>query len=137
MPELTPEQREQVERAMAEDRKIEAIKLYREFTGAGLAEAKDAVERMEGSGHDDAPPSETGAAAVQRIEPELRQLLREGRKIEAIKRFREATGLGLKESKDAVEALEREMPGAKKSGCTGVLLLPLLCLLATGYRLLK
>ena len=27
--------------------KIQAIKLYREQTGAGLAEAKDAVERME------------------------------------------------------------------------------------------
>jgi ribosomal protein L7/L12 len=29
------------------DRKIEAIKLYRELTGVGLAEAKDAVERLE------------------------------------------------------------------------------------------
>ena len=28
-------------------RKIEAIKLYRELTGVGLAEAKDAVERLE------------------------------------------------------------------------------------------
>jgi ribosomal protein L7/L12 len=27
--------------------KIEAIKLYRELTGVGLAEAKDAVERLE------------------------------------------------------------------------------------------
>lgn len=27
-------------------RKIEAIKLYRELTGAGLAEAKEAVEKM-------------------------------------------------------------------------------------------
>lgn len=33
-------------RALAESgRKIEAIKLYRERTGAGLAEAKEAVER--------------------------------------------------------------------------------------------
>ena len=29
-------------------RKIEAIKLYREMTGLGLKEAKDAVDRMEG-----------------------------------------------------------------------------------------
>lgn len=27
--------------------KIQAIKLYRELTGVGLAEAKDAVERLE------------------------------------------------------------------------------------------
>jgi ribosomal protein L7/L12 len=30
------------------DQKISAIKLYREKTGVGLAEAKDAVERLEG-----------------------------------------------------------------------------------------
>jgi ribosomal protein L7/L12 len=36
-------------------------------------------------------------------------LIREGRKIEAIKLWREATGLGLKEAKEAVEALERRL----------------------------
>ena len=30
------------------NRKIEAIKLYREMTGTGLKEAKDAVDNMEG-----------------------------------------------------------------------------------------
>lgn len=37
--------------------------------------------------------------------------LRGGNKIEAIKLYREATGLGLKESKDAVEALEVDLRG--------------------------
>jgi hypothetical protein len=36
--------------------------------------------------------------------------LRHGRKIEAIKIVREATGLGLKEAKDAVEAYVRRNP---------------------------
>ena len=36
-------------------------------------------------------------------------LLRAGRKIEAIKSLRERTGLGLKEAKDAVDALERKL----------------------------
>lgn len=40
---------------------------------------------------------------------EIRDLIRQNRKIEAIKRLRDATGLGLKEAKDAVEALERTM----------------------------
>lgn len=40
---------------------------------------------------------------------EIRELIRQNRKIEAIKRLRDATGLGLKEAKDAVEALERTM----------------------------
>lgn len=31
---------------LREDKKIQAIKVYREITGAGLKEAKDAVERM-------------------------------------------------------------------------------------------
>jgi len=35
------------------------------------------------------------------------QQVRAGRKIEAIKLYRQATGLGLKEAKDAVEAIER------------------------------
>jgi len=38
---------------------------------------------------------------------EIRQLIHDGRKIEAIKTFREAFGTGLKEAKDAVEAIER------------------------------
>ena len=35
---------------LREGKKIEAIKAYRQQTGAGLAEAKDAVERLAGQG---------------------------------------------------------------------------------------
>jgi ribosomal protein L7/L12 len=38
---------------------------------------------------------------------QVKAQLRKGNKIEAIKIYREATGLGLKEAKEAVEALER------------------------------
>lgn len=38
---------------------------------------------------------------------QLLDLIRRGRKIEAIKRLRDMTSLGLREAKDAVEALER------------------------------
>lgn len=38
--------------------------------------------------------------------PEVERLVREGRKIEAIKVYREMTGLGLKEAKDAVDTLQ-------------------------------
>lgn len=38
--------------------------------------------------------------------PEVVALLREGKKIQAIKAYRERTGAGLKEAKDAVETLE-------------------------------
>lgn len=39
--------------------------------------------------------------------PEVTRALAAGNKIEAIRLYREHTGLGLKESKDAVEALEK------------------------------
>ncbi len=59
---------------------------------------------------------------------EVRQLLLAGKKIEAIKLYREASGLGLKESKDAVEAVESELRKTgllpqKSSGCLSLLLL--------------
>jgi ribosomal protein L7/L12 len=37
-----------VREAMKRGNKIEAIKIYRELTGAGLAEAKQAIDRAEG-----------------------------------------------------------------------------------------
>src|SRR5687767_3432576 len=84
-------------------RKIEAIKRYRELTNAGLKEAKDAVE---------APDFLTPLPAAPQQHPdedprmeEVRSLARASRKIDAIKLHREITGLGLKESKDAVEKM--------------------------------
>jgi hypothetical protein len=58
----------------------------------------------------------------------LTEALRQGRKIDAIKIHREITGLGLKESKDAIEAIESSLraqfpdkfPAAVKGkGCFG------------------
>ena len=90
-------------------RKIEAIKAYRELTGVGLKEAKDAVEALE-RGEPVAvpvapPPPGPFTPSVAVDDRELREHLRADRLIDAIKRYRELTGLGLKESKDAVEAL--------------------------------
>jgi hypothetical protein len=38
---------EQIKQALFQGRKIEAIKLFRQFTGSGLAEAKSAVDKLE------------------------------------------------------------------------------------------
>lgn len=54
-----------------------------------------------------------GASAARPIGPapepdaEVQALARSGNKLEAIKRYRKATGLGLKESKDAIDRLDR------------------------------
>jgi hypothetical protein len=43
-----PPEKEAAIRALLPRNKIQAIKLYREATGVGLAEAKEAVEKMTG-----------------------------------------------------------------------------------------
>ena len=42
-PTLSP----QIQAALRRGNKIEAIKIYRELTGAGLAEAKEVIDRLE------------------------------------------------------------------------------------------
>jgi ribosomal protein L7/L12 len=106
----------QVRTLLAEGRKIEAIKLYRGETGARLKEAKDAVEAIERG-----QPFLRPEGVDEPFERELVTLLGEGKKIEAIKRYRERTGTGLKESKDAVEGLgvRHGLPVTHGSGCLG------------------
>ena len=67
---LTDNQRQAIEAAIFAERKIQAIKLYREATGAGLAEAKDAVEKLETELRERHPedfgpkPASTGCAGM-------------------------------------------------------------------------
>lgn len=107
-------------------KKIEAIKLLREATGMGLAEARDAVEAAERGAP--LPPHSSLARQVApapvrsgELPADVRAAASAGDRIGAIKLLREHTGLGLKEAKDL---LDRELPavGAGKRGC----LLPLL-----------
>ena len=86
---------------LAARKKIAAIKLYREHTGVGLKDAKDAVETIE-RGHTPVAP------VAPLTDPQsVEEILRRGNKIAAIKRYREETGSSLKEAKDAVEEIER------------------------------
>jgi len=89
-------------------KKIEAIKLVREQTSLGLKEAKDAVESMErGELVELTLRTASTTQGVSNIDPDqITELLLQGKKIEAIKLVREQTGLGLKEAKDVVEAIE-------------------------------
>jgi kynurenine formamidase/ribosomal protein L7/L12 len=113
---------------MAAGRKIDAIKQYRAATGAGLTDAKNAVEALERAG---SPPSRESTDSP--FESEILSLLEQGRKIGAIKLYREKTGVGLKEAKDFIDALaEDQHIGARsKSGCLGVVLLLIVVPLAT------
>jgi len=112
---------------LAAGRKIEAIKQYRVATGAGLADAKNAVEALERGGS-----LSTKEAVGSAFEDEILSLMRQGQKIAAIKLYREKTGVGLKEAKDFIEALaaDQGITAASKSGCLGVMLLLVLVPLA-------
>jgi len=105
--------------------KIEAIKLYRERTGSGLKEAKDAVEALE---RGERLPTPT--AILTTVDQDVVSLLREGKKIDAIKLYRDKTGVGLAEAKQAVEALARNHGiQSRASGCASasVLIFVLAC----------
>jgi ribosomal protein L7/L12 len=54
------------------------------------------------------PDPDTPQASVL---AEAEQWLRQGKKIEAVKAYRERTGVGLKEAKDVVDDLERRLSG--------------------------
>ncbi len=102
---IGPAERAEIEALIARGNKIGAIKRARELTGMGLKEAKDFVEGWERAGSPpalavSAPPAPGGAGMA-----EVRALAAAGNKIGAIKRYRELSGVGLKEAKDFVDGL--------------------------------
>ncbi len=67
--------------------------------------------------------SESGSTHTK-LEGQIQELLRNGRKIQAVKLVREETGVDLKEAKEAVEAVAKKHGiAAKGSGCAPVVLL--------------
>lgn len=84
--------------------KIQAIKFYRQVMGVGLKEAKEYVDRLEAGVAPGAGVHVASPAHDPQMD-EVRRLAQSGQKIPAIKRYRELTGLGLKDAKEAVEAM--------------------------------
>lgn len=109
--------RREVQDLLKGEKKIAAIKLYRERTGVGLAEAKAAVEALERMETPLAQPVDAD------LESPLLELLRAKGKLEAIRYYRAQTGCDLKTAKDAVEELARRHGIASQGGCAGMLLL--------------
>ncbi len=100
---------DQIKQLLRDGHKYEATRLYMQQTGAGMKEAQQAIDEA---------ASGIGLATIQTtLGPfaidlgRIRQLVNDGQKIEAIKILREQTHVGLKEAKEAVEAIGRgEMP---------------------------
>ncbi len=96
---------ERIAELIEQGRKLEAIKLLRENTGIGLAEAKEQIERLIAEEAGQPAPAERTGLDTQGLPEDVLALARAGRKIEAIKVLRQRTGLGLKEAQEQIEAV--------------------------------
>jgi ribosomal protein L7/L12 len=112
LPHVPPDVVDEALRIVQQGNKIAAIKHVRERTGLGLKEAKDVVEAAERGERQRIAPADPSLASAAGDgadgtldDAELRRLVADGHKIEAIKRVREHTGWGLAEAKDYVEGL--------------------------------
>jgi len=113
MTNIDPGYEQRIRELIKSNNLIAAIKLYREMTGAGLAESKQVVETMARGGSIE-PSSEIQQSAEPVLDAKIRSLLSQRKKIEAVKIYREEYGVGLKEAKDYVDQIEfslrREIP---------------------------
>ena len=90
---------------------IEAFKLLRAQSGLGLREAKQALDAYRQAKQPSAAPPEAPQVwAGGPLPPSVVEAMQRGNKIEAIRRLREQSGLGLKEAKDAVELFRQLHP---------------------------
>src|SRR5688572_12223687 len=85
--------------ALRRGKAIEAVKLLRESRGIGLREALAEIAR-----NANAMQGKQSAGASTALSGPVREALARGDKMEAIRRVRQETGLGLKEAKAAVES---------------------------------
>ena len=93
---------------------ISAIKLVKDKTGLGLKECKDIVESISKTPFSNSKTfgntahfSKDKILSENNIEEELNTLLRENKKIEAIKLVIERAGIDLKDAKNFVESIQK------------------------------
>ncbi len=82
---------------------LDAARRLQSRTGISLEQAAAEIERLRAS---ITPLNLATSPVADPITPEIAAAIRAGRKIEAIKLYRQAHGVGLKEAKDAVDAYE-------------------------------
>ncbi|MDH5508593.1 MAG: ribosomal protein L7/L12, partial [Anaerolineae bacterium] len=122
----------EIARLIGEGNKIDAIKLYRRFTGLGLKDAKDAVEKISRgesviirhsyvtssqpqiSNWEIGQDAGEGAADLKAIY----ELILAGKKMDAIKKYRRVYGVDLKDARLAVEKISAQI--GKKPAKTGL-----------------
>lgn len=96
----------EIQDALANGQKIAAIKRYRALTGAGLKEAKDAVEA---AADGRAVVGKTGRQIALADAGGVRDLLADGRRDEAVTLYQRFAGVDQYTAQDAVADIERQM----------------------------
>ncbi len=95
-PGLTESSRARISREISGGRKLNAIKIYREATGAALADAKRAVDAWfvpgRGPGVQDAVRSWTQGRLTDEARARISQLIEAGRRADAMALYAGATG---------------------------------------------
>jgi ribosomal protein L7/L12 len=95
----------EIQALLTQNKKISAIKKFRKYTGLGLKESKDYIEAL--SQNEAAWPDVLLREGITpELKKELKNLISDNRKIEAIRLLRERSGLGLKEAKKYIDELE-------------------------------
>lgn len=102
---------EAIKRACRQGLRIEAIKELREMTSCGLKEAKDEIDRRMTSPEAWGYTVEAGTADLHNFNNDaIKEAMRNGNKISAIRELRIATGVGLREAKEELERREYDRP---------------------------
>lgn len=116
---FSPEQLSQIESLLAKGKKIDAIKVIRRSSALDLKNSKavaDALDRRRKEGNLDLPqkdrsrldkPKSPGTVSDEQ-DAILKGLLAEGKLIEAVKKYRDFTGVGLAEAKSYIEWLQQK-----------------------------
>ncbi len=104
---MKPAKLAEIDRAIDRNQKLQAIKVFREFTGVGLRASKDIIERRIAARR--ANPSLRVGTPEPTTSMELNwapidDLIHSKKFISAIKEYRAQTHSGLKEAKEAVES---------------------------------
>jgi len=118
---------------LEQGRKGDAVRIYREQTGAGLRAATDAIDAIQRV--EETPTARTYVASSSvdaDLKGDLWALMQNGQKTEAIRLYRERTGCSLRTASEIVEGVSQEhgvVPGGARAGCLG---LAVLCLAVPG-----
>lgn len=113
---ISKEAAEEIANLLRNNKRLEALKELRAASGADLKRAKEVIDRvaagqsfrsmvsLKGEEQADSDIETEPKLNDEEFDGRLRKLLEKGRKIDAIKLYREQTGASLKEAKEAIEA---------------------------------